>query len=303
MRALTAKLGTTTCPFSSSVRTEPERRRLTGGSTTAAHVGDTVRGMQNVMVSDSLDVLAVHVTRVPGRFATPEAAWQRAVEFVGDDDEIAASIEVIGTFVVPPPGGPPSRDFQTLHFDFGVPLVPVVPADVARLTALYVPASASSAQALTRFVPLRPLLSRCAWPNLEELVRRFVAYGDSHGARKTGNGYAEGSLARIIEAALAQPPALPSVRADPDFRCGTEFSSIAEETLFFAQRGLPIDGVVVEVRLQPGELLVFDNLAVAHGRRGRRGPGELHQRVFGHRALDPRNQITLRDRVLAAFTG
>lgn len=130
---------------------------------------------------------------------------------------------------------------------------------MARLTALHVPAWVSSAQALTRFVGLRPLLSGHTWPGLEELVRRFVAYGASHGAWQPGTGFAEGSLARVFEAALGQPPALPTVSANPDFLCGTELSTIEDETLFFAQRGLSIDAVAVEVRLQPGELLLFDN--------------------------------------------
>ena len=52
--------------------------------------------------------------------------------------------------------------------------------------------------------------------------------------------------------------------------------------------------------LEPGGLLVFDNLAVAHGRRGTRQPGELRQRVFGHH-LQPAVQIELRDHVLTAF--
>lgn len=134
-------------------------------------------------------------------------------------------------------------------------------------------------------------------------MRRFVAYGDSHGAWQPGTGYTEGSLARVIEAALDQPPVLPSVSANPGFLCGNEFSTITDETRFFAQRGLSIDAVAVEVRLQPGELLLFDNLAVAHGRRGSRAPGELHQIVFGHRSLNPREQIKLRDGVLAAFPG
>ncbi len=52
---------------------------------------------------------------------------------------------------------------------------------------------------------------------------------------------------------------------------------------------------------EPGELLLFDNLAVAHGRRGTRQPGELRQRVFG-RHLQPAAQRELRDHVLAAFS-
>lgn len=259
--------------------------------------------MQGIVLTDGLGEPACQgLTRMPGPFATPEDAWRCASSFVGAD-AIESPIEVIGNFVIPPLDSAPSRNFQTLHFDFGVPLAPVVAADVARFTALYVPVAALSARAITRFVPLCPLLGARPWPDHDELVRRFAAYGDSHGTWEAGTGYAEGSLARIIEAALGQAPVLPSVRADPDFLCGTEFSTMADEMLFFTQRGLEIDAVVIEVRLQPGELLLFDNLALAHGRRGSRAPGELHQRVFGHRALHPREQIKLRDRVLAAFTG
>lgn len=259
--------------------------------------------MHGEVLNDGRDALTRHrIRQVAGTFATPEEAWAYAHGMVGADDTIDAPIEVIGDFVIPPPAGLPSRDFQTLHFDFGVPLSAVEPTDVARFTALHVPASVGSATAMTRFVPLRALLGGHPWPDRNVLVRRFAAYGESHGTWKSGTGYAEGSLARIIEAALGQPPVLPSVRANPDFLCGSEFASLADEMLFFTQRDFSIDAVVIEIRLQPGELLVFDNLAFAHGRRGSRAPGELHQRVFGHRALDRREQIKLRDGVLANFS-
>jgi hypothetical protein len=34
------------------------------------------------------------------------------------------ALSIIGDFVVPPADGGQSRDFQTLHFDFGLPLDP-----------------------------------------------------------------------------------------------------------------------------------------------------------------------------------
>ena len=61
--------------------------------------------------------------------------------------------------------------------------------------------------------------------------------------------------------------------------------------------------MAIEIRLPPGQLLLFDNLELAHGRRGIRRPGELHQRVFGHRALAVAGQLELRDPALAAFAG
>lgn len=108
-------------------------------------------------------------------------------------------------------------------------------------------------------------------------------------------------MARIVEAALGQPPALPSVKTTAGFRCGLEFARLADERSFFAQRGLRLRAAETEVSLAPGQLLVFDNLAVAHGRRGQRQPGELHQRIYGHRTLPPSRQALLRDRVLTAL--
>jgi hypothetical protein len=209
-------------------------------------------------------------------------------------------LSIIGDFVLPPAGAK-ARDFQTLHFDFGLPLDPKVDQDVARYTALYVPAGAREVSALTRLVPLGVLLQQRAWPARAELLENLVAYGRTHGAWEDARGYVEGSLARIVEAAGGNTPDLPSVKLDHDFLCGLEFDSPRAELAFFAQHGLRVEDVAIDVALQPGELLVFDNLALAHGRRGTRAPGELRQRVFGHRGLAPAGQRELRDRVLGAF--
>jgi hypothetical protein len=234
-------------------------------------------------------------------FARVEAAWEAAGALVDRALTPGADLEIIGEFVLPPPDGPPSRDFQTLHFDFGLPLIPGAHADVARFTALHIAADAAPVQAATRLVSLRGLLGAASWPDRGELLRRFAAYGDSHGAWEHEHGYVEGSLARIVEAAFGQPPVLPSVKTTAGFRCGLEFARLADERAFFAQRGLRLSAAETEVSLAPGQLLVFDNLAVAHGRRGQRQPGELHQRIYGHRTLPPSQQALLRDRALTAL--
>lgn len=213
----------------------------------------------------------------------------------------AVPLEVIGDFLLPPRGGGQTRDFQTLHFDFGFPVDPRVEWDVGRYTGLYIPAGLSGVSAITRLVPLAPLLAQRAWPSTPELLRRLVAYGRTHGAWDDASGYVEGSLARLVEAAAGIEPLLPSVKADPDFLCGMEFDSLGAELAFFERHELRVEAVQVEVALMPGELLVFDNLALAHGRRGARRPEELAQRVFGHRALSVTAQRRLRDRVLNCF--
>jgi Taurine catabolism dioxygenase TauD, TfdA family len=239
-----------------------------------------------------------------GDFSSRDEAFEAACAVVsrrcGADG--VQPLPVIGEFVIPPPGGVQSRDFQTLHFDFGLPLVPVVAQDVARYTALYIARSAGRVSATTRLVPLAPLLRRRDWPERSELLARFVAYGRTHGAWDDSRGYSEGSLARVIEAAAAASPVLPSVKADPDFLCGMEFDSLSAERAFFRRHGLDVEEVAIDVALRPGQLLVFDNLAVAHGRRGHRQPGELHQRVFGHPQLSPVDQRASRERVLSAFS-
>lgn len=239
----------------------------------------------------------IGVVRLSGPFAGLQQAWSQARVVVDGAMCNEPPLAIIGDFVLPPADGPPSRDFQTLHFDFGLPLIPVLPADLARFTALHIPAG----MAASAGVPLRPLLGGRAWPNLAELVRRFDAYGRSHGAWDNAMGYAEGSLARIVEAALGRTPVLPSVKTHTEFLCGDEFSSLADELEFFEQRGLSLDAVEVELSLRPGEILIFDNLLLAHGRRGVRRPGELNQRIFGHQALAIEQQVDIRDGVLAAF--
>jgi hypothetical protein len=194
-----------------------------------------------------------------------------------------------------------TRDFQTLHFDFGLRLDPKIEQEVARYTALYIPAHLTGVQAMTRLVPLVALLGQRSWPPPDELLARLTSYGRTHGAWDDERGYVEGSLARIIEGATAwRLPFLPSVKTELDFLCGLEFDSLFAELAFFARHGLRIDDVEISVDLQPGELLVFDNLALAHGRRGARKPGELRQRMFGHN-LQPAAQRKLRDHVLGAF--
>jgi hypothetical protein len=212
-----------------------------------------------------------------------------------------APLSVIGDFVLPPLDGTETRDFQTLHFDFGLPLDPKVEGDVARYTALHISADVTDVHAVTRLVPLAALLGQRSWPAPAELVERLRSYGRTHGAWDDQEGYVEGSLARIIEAATAErSPTLPSVKAEPGFLCGLEFDSVPSELAFFARHGLRIDDAEIDIDLQPRGLLVFDNLALAHGRRGTRQPGELRQRVYGHR-LQPADQRKVRNHVLMAF--
>jgi hypothetical protein len=255
-------------------------------------------------VAPAAQLAASGVTSIPGPLASTRAAFAGAAAVIETvhAGRRHAPLEILGDFVIPPVDGPPSRDFQTLHFDFGLPLRPARVSDIAYYTALHIPADSPSADARTRLVRLDALLSQRTWSDHDELLRRFAAYGETHGAWANSDGYIEGSLARIVESAGGGVPSLPSVKLNSGFLCGNEFSTLAAELDFFTAHGLSVQDVQIEVALEPGAVTIFDNLVLAHGRRGVRQPGELRQRVFGLRAVPPIGQCEVRDRLLAAFS-
>jgi hypothetical protein len=117
-------------------------------------------------------------------FATPSAAFAYAQDLIEERHPLSGHgvLSVIGDFILPPPDGDTTRDFQTLHFDFGVPLNPRHDQDVARYTALFVPRWAVGVTAVTRLVPLDALLGQRRWPAGGTLLSNLIAYGESNGA-------------------------------------------------------------------------------------------------------------------------
>jgi hypothetical protein len=235
--------------------------------------------------------------RVPGRWPDHAAAWRTALRITERAralDPLYAGLprlEVIGEFTLPPPGTV-QRDFQALHIDYGVPKLAGPPVAIAQFTALYLDGHQAGSGSATRVVPLRPLLTQRPWPARAVLAERLC--------RDAADGtLVEGILARIIEAA-DQSRDLPDRNAD-GFLCGMEFSIVEEERRYFTRHGMHLAAAEEEIVLSGGELLLFDNLAIAHGRRGRRGPGELHQLCIGFGSLDLTGQAELLDRILAGF--
>ena len=265
--------------------------------------GETVTGHVRMPADDeAAAVLAAALlergfARVPGRWPDSPAAWQTALRIAacaGDRDPLCAglpALEVVGEFTVPPQGMA-QRDFQALHIDYGVPKLGGPPVAVSRFTALYLDPGRAGSGTATRIVPLRRLLGQRPWPARAVISERLCRDADD-------DSLVEGILARIVESA-DQSRDLPARDTD-GFLCGMEFADLVEERRYFARHSLHLPSAEEELILSSGELLLFDNLLTAHGRRGRRHPGELHQLCIGFPSLDLPGQATLLDRILAAF--
>jgi hypothetical protein len=242
----------------------------------------------------------VHLT---GTHPTTESAWNHAravFRACAPGDPIGVDmpdLDVVGEYTLPPSGAP-VREFQTLHIDFGLPIRSRAARALARFTALHVDPAHATTTARTRIVALRPFLRQRAWVDSEALASRLRRYGLLQVGEP--DDYVEGILARLIEAADGSPE-LPLIGA-PGFLCGLEFDSRIEERAHLSRRGLELDPHERQILIRPGELLLFDNLATAHGRLGSRSPLELRQLCVGYAELDvPRQQVLL-GRVLAAFS-
>jgi hypothetical protein len=226
-----------------------------------------------------------------------DAAWRYAMQVFAKAAEgdpltvVLPELGVVGEFTVPP-RGVVQRPFQALHIDFGLPLGTRQPVDVARFTALFVDVEFTCSEATTRIVPLTPLLSQRSWPDRPVIAEQLRSSA-------SGGRSVEGVLGRIVEIA-DESSSLPPLDS-PGFLCGMEFATLDEELSYFNLHGLRVADVAQHIVVRPGELLVFDNLRVAHGRSGERKANELHQLCVGYQSLDAADQAAVLDRTLAAF--
>ncbi|MFN8025483.1 MAG: hypothetical protein U0W40_03715 [Acidimicrobiia bacterium] len=221
-----------------------------------------------------------------GQASSHDATVERAravIEVVDDPLSGLGSLGLIADYALPPPGAK-DRAFQVLHFDFGLPLGTVPATDVARYTALWVSSDCPVASAATRLVRLAGLGRRRRWPPSDQVIARLVE-------RRSEQEPSEGILARIVEAA-DRTTELPD-KEHPEFLCGLEFDSLSAERRFFARHHLDLHSSEQLVALSPGEILIFDNLACAHGRMGSRRTHELRQVCFGFAGLgaEPQRRV------------
>ncbi len=234
-----------------------------------------------------------------------ETCWQLINDMSQADyllqQHLPAKLEVLEYARIPPEGGEDSS-FLGLHFDWGHPLFPRRPETLYLFLGLYFAPDQEPGTAITRVVPLAKLLAQRSWGSFDFVEQRLAAYARSHGSSwdwEEDSGHRVSCFARILDA-LNPEPRLTNFRTIPREKwyavshAGHEFENAEDEEAFYASSGLLLKEVEERFVLQPGDLLVLNNLSTIHARLGARRPGELHQYLFGLRDVSPSQSVVIR---------
>lgn len=216
-------------------------------------------------------------------------------------DHLPTKLAVLESARIPPEGGQ-ATPFLGLHFDWGHPLFPHRPETLYLFGALYFPPDQQPGTATTRVVPLARLLAQRSWGSADSVAQRLFAYARSHGSSwdwEADSGHRVSCFARLLDA-LNPQPRLTNFRAIPRAQwyavsqAGHEFENAEAEAAFYTANGLRLSEAEARFVLEPGDLLVFNNVSTIHGRLGTRRPGELHQVLFGLRAVPASQSVVIR---------
>lgn len=188
-----------------------------------------------------------------------------------------------------PPRGGSTGPFLAFHYDRGHVLFPEHPETIVAFVALYFPNWHPPGDATTRIVPLTRLLANGGCGDCETVEKRLYDYALSHGSSwdwDTTSGGRVSCFARVLDA-LAANHRLTNFKETPKDRWyvasrgGNEFDGYDDEVKFYESFGLDIQSAQTCIKLRPGDLLVLNNIATIHGRRGVRQRGEIDQYLLG----------------------
>lgn len=206
---------------------------------------------------------------------------------LGKADQIPVCDDVVAT------------SFQILHFDMGLPLDGTDQLLVTHV-GIYLPMETEHmVTARTRVMELDSVLANKGL-SADAVERRVLSYARSHGdGWGDHNTYRLACFARMVDA-LAD---VPELRDQIDKTVGQWFmqdrqlDAVAahdQENAFFSRHGIDIKAREREVALEPGQLLILDNLRVVHGRVGRRRAREVYNFMFGVEAVQRDDVAALR---------
>jgi len=186
--------------------------------------------------------------------------------------------------------------FQCLHFDYGLPVLACGEQPLYGVVALYKTPCSERSPSQTRIVRLDALKKATSALRPSEIGRRLreyvAAYGDGWRQPEPANTGRISIFLRFVEAIFGQKRFASLIESDSaNFlvdaakEIGLQASGVEAEQLLLQDLGVDLGSVEERVCLEPGDMLLFDNLAVVHGRIGRRQPRELWQMLFGLRSL------------------
>lgn len=199
-----------------------------------------------------------------------------------------------------------ASNYQVLHFDMGHPFAedadPLFvshagiyrsprPRDIEafnNLAASNGTPPISEPYAETRIVGIEGLSSLPPSAISERLADYASTHGDGWGEHNSGR-IAAG--VRLLDA-LSDAPSLQAERdktVGQWFNDGTkvhEAAAFEKEAAFFAEHDIDLEAVEECVFVEPGQLLIMDNVRTMHGRSGHREVREVFNFMFGVEAID-----------------
>ena len=197
-------------------------------------------------------------------------------------------------------------DHLSLHFEMGLPILPVdEKSRVHALICLHIPSSDQASNVATRLLPIDGLL---AGKSEKDVDKKLAEYVQKHGA-----GWEKFNSGRLLVAAqlldaLQEDGELGYMR---EHRIAEWFNrdaknnsqdGLAGETAFFEKHNVVLSNHERRITLKPGDLLIADNLRVAHGRAGRRPAEELVQYLFGVKDASKEEIAKIRSQVVSHLT-
>lgn len=181
------------------------------------------------------------------------------------------------------------RTFQALHFDMGQPLISSSNQTMYLILALYKPKTSVPSEAKTRVVAIGKLLAQRTFGDPEQRLIDYVKqHGDGWKEPMVVNTLRLGCFARILDAVTGRNELI----NDIDKTTGQWFDygnagAFAREKDFFSACGLDLEKAEEQINVQPGQLLIVDNMRCVHGRIGPRKPKEIYQFLFGVKSATP----------------
>lgn len=197
-------------------------------------------------------------------------------------------------------------DHLSMHFEMGLPILPVEEKSrVHALICLHIPPGDKASNVATRLLPIDCLL---AGKSKEAVDKSLATYVQKHGA-----GWQDHNSGRLLVAAQLLDAAsnqdeLAYMREhriaewfNKDAKNNNQ-SGLAKETAFFAKHNIQLANHEKRFTLKPGDLLIVDNLRVAHGRDGKRPAEELLQFLYGVKDASREEINIIRANIISELT-